>query len=164
VYSGLALGALDYRARYGMDHNSVLEAVLPYWVVENIRADWAFRNDAEPDQLSDAEIVAQFTALNIRPQFVNDWQVRAGGLPGNPGGAITGFPATATALLYAAGTWVQGNGLQLDLGVVRDSALNATNDHTAAWTEECHLVAKVGHESAQYTLDTSVTGASGAQV
>jgi hypothetical protein len=55
-------------------------------------------------------------------------------------------------MMYAAGTFIHGTGLTLDLGVVRDSVLNAENDFTAAWAEEAHLVAKVGHESRQYTV------------
>jgi hypothetical protein len=61
-------------------------------------------------------------------------------------------------MIYAAGTFIKGNGLRLDLGVVRDSTLNETNDFTAAWSEECHLVAKVGHESRRYTIALNVAG------
>jgi hypothetical protein len=43
--------------------------------------------------------------------------------------------------------------------VVRDSVLNSTNDHTAAWSEECHLVARVGPESRLYTITFNVMGA-----
>ena len=64
-------------------------------------------------------------------------------------------------MVYAAGTFMRGNGLTLDLGVVRDSTLNETNDHTAGWTEECFLVAMVGHESRQYTISFAVNGRTG---
>ena len=65
-------------------------------------------------------------------------------------------------LLYAAGTFLHGNGMSLDLGVVRDSVLNETNDHTAAWSEEAHLIAKVGHESRRYTVGFNVNGSTSA--
>ena len=74
---------------------------------------------------------------------------------------MTAWPTSVTIMMYAAGTFILGNGLSLDLGVVRDSVLNATNDHTAAWTEECHLIARVGHESRQYTINFAVNGRTG---
>lgn len=163
VYGGLSLAATDYRARYGMCQDDVLEAVAPYWVKNTIKADLAWRNGTEARQIPDSEINAHFAALNIRVQWVNDWQVRGASQFGNAT-AMTSWPTSAIFMLYAAGTFVQGNGLQLDLGVVRDSALNAENDHTAAWSEECHLVARVGHESRRYTINFCVSGKTGAQL
>jgi hypothetical protein len=52
--------------------------------------------------------------------------------------------------------------MTLDLGVIRDSTLNATNDYTAAWMEECYLVAKIGHESRVVTVDVCANGTTGA--
>jgi hypothetical protein len=163
VYGGLSLGATDYRARYGMCQDDVLEAVAPFWVKETIKADLAWRNGVEVRQISDAEINQHFASLNIRMQWVNDWQVRGTGQFGNAT-AMTAWPTSAIFMLYAAGTFILGNGLQLDLGVVRDSTLNANNDHTAAWSEECHLVARVGHESRRYTINFCVNGKTGAQL
>ena len=64
--------------------------------------------------------------------------------------------------LYAAGTVARGNGMTLDLGVVRDSTLNARNDFTAAWMEECHLIARFGHEVREYTTNACPDGTTGA--
>lgn len=163
VYGGLSLAATDYRARYGMCQDDVLEAVAPFWVKETIKADLAWRNGVEVRQISDAEINQHFAALNIRVQWVNDWQVRGTGQFGNAT-AMTAWPTSAIFMLYAAGTFIQGNGLDLNLGVVRDSVLNAENDHTAAWSEECHLIARVGHESRRYTINFCVNGKTGAQL
>lgn len=163
VYGGLSLAATDYRARYGMCRDDVLEVVAPFWVADTIRADLAWRNGQDVEQISNAQINAHFAALNIRVQWVNDWQVRGTGQFGNAT-AMTAWPTSAIFMIYAAGTFIQGNGLQLDLGVVRDSTLNAENDHTAAWSEECHLIARVGHESRRYTINFCVNGKTGAQL
>jgi hypothetical protein len=64
--------------------------------------------------------------------------------------------------VYAAGTFLHGTGLQLDLGVIRDSVLNAENDYTAVWAEECHLIAQVGHSARKYTCGFNVSGGVGA--
>lgn len=161
VYGGISLAATDYRARYGMCDDDVLEAVAPYWVKSVIRADVAHRTGIEPDQVTDGQINAWFTNLNVRVQWVNDWQVRGASQFGNAT-AMTAWPTSAIIMMYAAGTFIKGNGLSLDLGVVRDSVLNETNDHTAAWSEECNLVARVGHESRQYTIAWQVSGRTGA--
>jgi hypothetical protein len=163
VYGGLSLAATDYRARYGMCEGDVLEAVAPFWLKAVIRADLAWRNGVDVRQVSDGEINSHFAALNLRVQWVNDWQVRGAGQFGNAT-EIDDWPASATIMLYAAGTFIKGNGLSLDLGVVRDSTLNETNDHTAAWSEECHLIAMVGHESRQYTINFCVNGKTGGQL
>jgi hypothetical protein len=163
IYGGLSLAATDYRARYGMCQDDVLEVVAPFWVKEVIKADLAWRNGVEVRQIPDSEINAHFAALNVRVQWVNDWQVRGAGQFGNAT-AMTAWPTSSIFMLYAAGTFIKGNGLQLDLGVVRDSVLNANNDHTAAWSEECHLIARVGHESRRYTINFCVNGKTGAQL
>jgi hypothetical protein len=163
IYGGLSLAATDYRARYGMCEGDTLEVVAPFWVKAVIRADLAWRNGEDVRQVSDAEINSHFAALNVRVQWVNDWQVRGSGQFGNAT-EIDDWPTSATFMVYAAGTFIKGNGLSLDLGVVRDSTLNEVNDHTAAWSEECHLVAKVGHESRQYTINFCVNGKTGGQL
>jgi hypothetical protein len=161
VYGGISLAVTDYRARYGMCDDDILEVVAPYWLKAVIRADLAHRTGIEPDQVPDSQIVSWFTNLGVRVQWVNDWQVRGASQFGNAT-PMTAWPTSATVMVYAAGTFIKGNGLSLDLGVVRDSVLNATNDHTAAWSEECNLVARVGHESRQYTIAFNVTGRTGA--
>jgi hypothetical protein len=159
VVGGLALAATDYRNRYGMCEDDVLEVVGPRWVREALRADLAWRQGVELLDISNAQIDGYFAARRVRPQWVDDWQVRSGA---NPGGAaaLTAWPTTADFLVYAAGTFLRGDGLTLDLGVIRDSVLNSENDFTAAFSEECHLVARVGHESRRYTIGFNVNGAS----
>lgn len=163
VLGGIALAATDYRARYGMCEDDVLEVVAPYWLKEVIRADLRWRQLDSTLSVTDAQINSFFADINVRVQWVNDWQVRGAGQFGNAT-EMTAWPVNATVMIYAAGTFLLGNGLTLDLGVVRDSALNAENDHTAAWSEECHLVARVGHESRQYNIDFNVNGAISAGV
>jgi hypothetical protein len=160
ICSGLSLAAVDYRARFGMADEAVLECVLPQWVPEVIAADLARRNTNSDALLSttEAQIVSYFRDRYIRVQFVSDWQSRTTGTPGAPASVLLNWPASVQAILYAAGTFLLGNGLTLDLGVIRDSVLNAENDYTAAFSEEAHLVAKVGHEARLYTITYSVVG------
>lgn len=158
VLGGIDLGATDYRARYGMCTDDVLEVVAPYWLRNVIRADLAWRTGVDLLSVSDAMITSFFTDRNLRVQWVSDWQVRGTGQFGNAT-PMTAWPTTADVMIFAAGTFVHGQGMTLDLGVIRDSVLNAENDYTAAWSEECHLIARVGHESRQYRITFSVMGA-----
>jgi hypothetical protein len=158
ILSGMDLAATDYRARFGMCTDDVLEIVAPFWVRNVLRADLAWRTGVDLLSVTDAMINSFFADRNLRVQWVNDWQIRAAGQFGNAT-PMTAWPTSAQFMVYAAGTFVRGQGLSLDLGVIRDSVLNAENDFTAAWSEECQLVARVGHESRLYTTTFSVMGA-----
>lgn len=159
ILSGMDLAATDYRAKFGMCTDDVLEIVAPYWMRNVIRADLAWRNGVDLLSVPDSEITSFFTDRNIRVQWVNDWQVRGTGQFGNAGTPMTAWPTSGQIMVFAAGTFIRGQGLSLDLGVIRDSVLNAENDYTAAWSEECQLVARVGHESRLYDVTWSVMGA-----
>lgn len=161
IYNAVGMAATDYRARYGMCIEDVLEVVLPYWVRDVIQADLAWKAGVELGDIPLSEVNRYFTARNIAVQWVNDWQVRGASQFGNAT-PMAAWPTTADFLIYAAGTFVHGNGMSLNLGVIRDSVLNETNDHTAAWSEEAHLVARVGHESRRYTVGFNVNGSTSA--
>ncbi len=156
------LGAWDYRTKFGMCDDDVLEWILPAWTKGVVRSDLAKRTGVS-DFMSvpDAAIASWFDTRNIRVQFVDDFQVRAAGQPG-AATAITRYPSIVNGLMYAAGTVARGNGMTLDLGVVRDSTLNAENDFTAAWMEECHLIARFGHEVRNYQINICPDGNTGA--
>jgi hypothetical protein len=158
IYDAVELAAVDYRAKFGMREDAVLEIVLPRWILAVLRADLAWRTNVERESVSDAQLQTWFTDRSVRAQFVSDWQVRGTGQFGANGANMTAWPTSVDFMMYAAGTFLHGNGLQLDLGVIRDSVLNAENDYTALWAEEAHLVAKVGHESRRYTATFAVNG------
>jgi hypothetical protein len=163
IPNAVALGAADYRNRFAMRDDAVLEVIMPFWVRQVIRADLAWKpgvNNFDLLSVSDAQIDSLFTDENVRVQWVSDYQVRATNTPG-AATPMTVWPVTVNFLMFAAGTFLHGQGMSLDLGVVRDSVLNAENDFTAAWAEETHMIAKVGHESRKYTCTFNVAGTVG---
>jgi hypothetical protein len=150
VLEAVDLGAIAYREKWGMCRTDILEAVFPSWIMGAMRSDLAQRCNTPLYDVSDAMVQGWLTDRRVRAQFVSDWQAIAG--------TATDWPATVKFLLYAAGTWVRGNGPTINLGVVRDSTLNETNDYTALWTEECFLLAKQGHESQVITVAIAPNG------
>jgi hypothetical protein len=161
VLGALEIQARDYREKFAMCEDAVLEVVLPRWILDMMRSDIRRKTALDLFAVTDSYLEGLFDALNIRVQFVGDWQVRTTGLPGTST-PLQAWPTQVQALIFAPGTFVLGNGLTLDLGVIRDSVLNATNDFTAAWMEECWLIAKLGHESRLLTINICANGRSGA--
>ncbi len=145
----------DYKSQYRMSVNATLEAIFPLWVKALVRADLAFRQGVALTNVTDADVDAHFAARKVRAQFVHDYQPMFGGA------AAQGFAQTLDFLLYPAGGYVRGDGGVIDLGVVRDSVLNATNDYTAAWTEQLYLVAQLGPDARAVTVNFGVDGVTG---
>lgn len=163
LMNSIELQAFDYRERFRMCDGAILEVVLPRWARGAIRADLANRNGLALYNVTDAMIADWFDVRGIRVQYVADWQSGFTGEPiGAPAVNATTWPSTVDYLIYAPGTFVRGQGLQLDLGVVRDSVLNETNDHTAAWMEDCYAIAQLGHESRIVTTNVCTAGVTGA--
>jgi hypothetical protein len=161
VLSALELTAIDIRERYRMCEDAVLEVVLPRWLRGAMRADLRRRSGVDLLEVADARLMNMLDLLNIRVQWVTDWQV---GGTGQPGGTtpVTSWPTSVQFMMWPAGTYVLGRGLQLNLGVIRDSVLNATNDFTAEWMEECWLLACIGHEARLGTISICADGTTGA--
>jgi hypothetical protein len=141
----------EYRSRYRMSVNSVLEAIFPLWTRALIRADLAGRHGTEMLAVTDAMIDEYFSIRGIRAQFLHDWFPAATEFPQQAIGQ-TIFPDYLVFMIYPAGGYVRGDGGVIDLGVVRDSVLNATNDYTAAWTEQMYLVAQLGPKARYVTV------------
>lgn len=166
VLGALEMQAIDYRSRYAMCQDAVLEVVGPRWLRGVLRSDLRRQNGRPTDALSysDAQLMNLFDEANLRIQWVSDYQERTAGFPGVPGTIPTAWPTTVEFMMYAPGTVVLGQGLRLDLGIIRDSLLNQTNDFTAEWMEECWLIFNPGHEVRRITVNISPNGYTGAQI
>jgi hypothetical protein len=158
ILDAVEFAATDYRNKFAMADDAVLEVMLPRYVLAAMRADLAWRNNVERESVPDSVIRGFFTDRGVRVQFLSDWQVRASGRFGFNVTTLATWPVTTDMIVFAPGTFLHGQGMSLDLGVVRDSVLNAENDFTAAWAEETHMIAKVGHEARKYTITYAVNG------
>lgn len=158
LLNAIDLQVADYRSEHTMGLNSVLDAIMPFWALAAVRATLAMRNGVDMLAVTDAQILGYFTARNIRPQFLHGYEPL---FDTNP---ATGWPASMNFLLFPAGGYVALSGGTLDLGVIRDSTLNETNDFTLAWTETFHQVIQRGPVAREVTVDLDVDGGTGSVV
>lgn len=161
---------MDYRYKYRMDENAMLEAVLPYWVVEQVRADVQRRTGQTADEaftVAIDQIRRWFAVRGARVQFVYDWldvyNTTNTSTVGQTAGVYT-LPTTVEMLLYPAGTWVVGTADVVRLDTVYDSANLALNSYQALFTEEGVSVMKRGFESRRIKVTVSPSGATSATV
>lgn len=151
-----------YKSRNRTSPNLSLRILLPDWTKELLRADLArsFQgNDLEPLSISDAQIAAWFSVRNVVPTFYIDGATGSSQVFGSQGaGALTPFPSTVVWYLFVEGSFVFLDGGVLDLGLVRDSTLNQTNDYQI-FAETFENVAFYGVESVKVTSDVCPNGA-----
>jgi len=149
--------AMDYRLRYRMAEDAMLEGVLPAWVLElcaqDVQRRWGIDFD-DAMTLSTEEVVSYFTAKNIRMQFVYDWQDAYNTVGstnstnlGSSSTQLYTFPRTVWGLLFSPGTWVAGVSDIIRLDTVYDSTNLSLNQYTKLFSEEGVLMAKRGYES-----------------
>ena len=181
-------GAAGYRNRNRMAEDSVLKAIFPVWVKNAIRADLAMQIPGDATlSLGDADIEAWFDR-HIDPIFSYDGeasqyfaaQTDAAGTgdlvtrapvtriesineAAKVAGPLVAFPANVVWYLFSEGTFLFLDGGELDLGIVRDSTLNKTNDYQM-FLETFEGVAKVGAESLRISTPVKISGASSGTV
>lgn len=150
-----------YRSRNRTSPSMGLRIMLPEWSKELIRADLArgFRGDVlDSLSVSDAQIVDWFTQRSVTPTFYVDTATSAGQVFGAQGtGALSAFPSTVVWYLFVEGSFVFLDGGTLDLGLVRDSTLNKTNDYQI-FAETFEAVAFYGVESVKVTSTVCANG------
>ena len=139
-----------------MPKSRSIDFLFPDWLIEAMRSSLAMRQGVDLLSVTDSQVLAWLTARGIRPQFTPDWQ------PIHTGpAAATAWPANVTFAAWFTGAYVSIDGGTIDLGVVRDSTLNETNDFTAAWSEQFYQVVRVGPLARSYTVPLGVDGVTG---
>lgn len=162
----LEKAAAGYRSRHRLDEAATLRVLLPVWFRNALRADLTKQLPGDGQDvtfnLTNAQIDSFFRARNIEPSWFIDGE--SGQIFGTQAaGALASFPTTLVWYLFAEGTFLFLDGGTLDLGLVRDSTLNGTNDYKI-FLETFEGVAKVGIESLRVTSTLKVWGASAATV
>ena len=159
---------MDLKYKYRMSKGVTLEGVLPYWVVEQVRADIQRRTGMDRDDafaVAEDEIRQWFAIRGVRMQFVYDWLDTYNATNTSTVGQTAGvyqLPKTVEMLLYPAGTFVAGVSDVVRLDTVYDSTNLALNQYTQLFTEEGILVAKRGYESRRIKTTIAPSGTTSA--
>lgn len=142
-----------YRNRHRIPRPVRLRGIFPEWVRDAVREDIAtnFNQGVQDIAIGDAAVDAWFSSRGVTPTWHMDETFPAQTLPGE----LNGFPATIKYWLFAEGTLLFLDGGTLDLGVVRDADLVATNDYIT-FVEAFEGVAKVGIEVLEVTATTQI--------
>jgi hypothetical protein len=159
LLSQVLTAAAGMRSRHRMDPEAVLRVMLPQWVVDLIVSD-VYRSQFGRWDMTPQKFVALLRQGNVEPTFYIDSAAGKGQEFGvQSAGALLPFPSTVSWYLYPEGSFLYLDGGILELGLVRDSILNSTNDFEI-FGESFENVAFIGVESLAITstlCDSGVT-------
>ena len=162
VLRAIAQAYQGYCNRHRMYDGTMLTASMPYWVVGLVQNDLAnqMASYAESFEASAEWLVARARERGVALSFHYDGET--GQVFGAQGiGGLLDFPNTMIWYLTHPGAFLFLDGGTLDLGVVRDSTLNAANDFET-FAETFEAVAYVGVESLRITSNVCADGQSAA--
>jgi hypothetical protein len=165
VLTSLDRAIAGYVSRHRADPGQRLRFGAPFWLRNMIRTDLAREVPGSSDErlaTADATIDSFFAARNINPSWFLDGE--SGQIFGpQPDAALVAWPSTVVTYLYAEGDWLFLDGGTLDLGLVRDSSLNSTND-AQFFSETFEGAAFHGIESLRITMDVCPDGSTSAPI
>lgn len=165
IFGQLDRAAAAYRSRYRLDENAPLRVIFPSWFKNALRADLIKQLPGDGREgtfnLAEAEINSWFATRSINVSWHIDGET--GQIFGSQtsGAALLAFPTTVIWYLFSEGTFLFLDAGTLDLGLVRDSTLNGTNDYKI-FLETFEGVAKVGVESLRITSNLALRGSASA--
>lgn len=165
------------RYRHRMPEGMAVTVVLPAFLRSMIRSDLV-RSMAhggeltEEWDLSDAQVDSLLTARGAQPIWLVDGpdaatvggiSVPAQGFGAQAAGPLLDFPKVVSWWAFPAGSWVALDGGRLDLNVIRDSVLSASND-LETFVEVFECVAYRGVESLEIVSTVRANGLSAGTV
>lgn len=145
------------RSRHRMAPTTRFRAWFPEWVKGLLLTDLQ-RGQFDRFERSREGVVQLLRDSGVEPTFFVDGETGGGQVFGTQNaGAYLNYPGTVKWYIAPEGTWIRLNGGELDLGIVRDSVLNATNDFQM-FGEVFENYAKVGIESLAVTSTVCANG------
>lgn len=165
IFSDLVTAGHNYRKRNNMSRDAILDVWLPDVVEDNLAVDMV--NDPNMSAVGTimtgpngnlTQVVAQRARFNINWYYYDSDEV---GFPASAhdgaAAAWNPLPTVFRSYIHAPGAIQRLDAGQLDLGVVRDSTLNADND-LQLFAEQWIEVAKPGCEVVAYDHTTCYSG------
>lgn len=160
LYSILRAAA-GMRSRHRMRQNAPLRVLLPAWAQDLLVADLVNSqfNRFSPNRAGVEALLQAEADINVS-WFLDGETGDAQVFGAQSAGALLDFPDTVVWYIFPEGSFLFLDGGTLDLGIVRDSALNATNDFQI-FGETFENIAFVGVESLKVTSTVCPTGETG---
>jgi len=160
VLNSLALMATNIRLNRGLARDAVIEGVAPSWLLEVLRADFAYRgHNPDNSAVTDADILNWLAVRNIALQFVGDWQTRDTGMPGMLN--TVAWPGHVDVLLYPAGTWFRALQNVIEIGIMYPKEQLVVNQYTRMFTEDAIAIGRRCHPSTVARIPLNVNGGIG---
>jgi hypothetical protein len=127
VANAILKAAASIRYNLRMAPGARFRAIAPVWLGDLLAADNAYWEDN--GQQAQAALIAALERYGISLSFTLDSTTGGPGFSAEvAGGAIDGFPTTVEIAVYPEGAFIHVDSGSLELGLVRDSTLNSTND------------------------------------
>lgn len=157
----VSLVVASHRARHRLSANAPFRALFPYWAVEILKSDIAAQGPGDGlsrFDITDEQVERWLRARGVSVTWYQDHTTAAGAPFGAPSvGGLWSWPTEVEWFIYPEGTYIYLDGGSLDLGLVRDSALNSVNDYQIFY-EEFNTVTKLGPESYKVTSTLCANG------
>jgi hypothetical protein len=164
--SQILVAAAGYRNRFRMDANSRFRVVAPTWMRDIVLAD-LINSQFDRFAIQGYDGVDAFLRLHlIDPIWTIDGEndnTDTQFFADQGAGALVGYPDEQKWFLFPEGTWIWVTMGTLELGIVRDSVLNALNDFQV-FGEGFETIAQVGYQSLEITSNFCSSGSTGGPV
>jgi hypothetical protein len=161
--SQILLAAAGYRNRFRMDANSRFRIVAPTYVRDIILSD-LINSQFDRFAIQGYDGVDSFLRAHlVDPIWTIDGENDSGDtqyFAAQGAGALVHYPSPVKWFLFPEGTWIWVTMGTLELGIVRDSVLNAQNDFQV-FGEGFETVAQVGYQSLEIASTLCASGATG---
>ncbi len=159
--SQILAAAAGYRSRYRMDPDARFRFVGSAWIRDLILSDLI---NAQFDRFAiqgHAGVDAFLRSEGVDPVWTLDEELNGAQVFGaQSAGALLSFPDEVKWFLFPEGTWIFLDAGVLELGIVRDSVLNAENLFQV-FGESFETVAQIGFQSLEITSALCPSGATG---
>jgi hypothetical protein len=176
LITAINAAAANFRATNRLPREVALTAIFPSWCMDLIKIDLAREsahqqgNDFNSLAITDEQVTDLLKAHGINPIFTLDYlPVNGSVYPAqtftvqSASSAMVNFPTKMVWNLFPEGAIQFLDGGRLDLGIVRDSTLDATNDFEVFY-ESFEAIADRGFSKSctQYVTELCANGQSGA--
>jgi hypothetical protein len=145
------------RNRLRADLDVPITCLVPEWVREFMVADLAAQSAFDDRYVAVSQVERYYAQLGVNVVWYKDSPSTgpSQNFSAETAGALDDFPTQAQWALFLNGTFLHLDGGSLELGLVRDSTLNSTNDHQL-FGETFENVARVGPEQAALWITSTI--------